>query len=75
MHADPRDAQALLDQARRVGQHGLRCAAMAVRDTKETQMRFMILVKATADSEAGVMPAESLFAEMGAFVKATTERV
>ena len=27
-------------------------------------MRFMILVKATKDSEAGVMPAESLFAEM-----------
>ena len=30
-------------------------------------MRFMILVKATADSEAGVMPTEQLFAEMGAF--------
>jgi hypothetical protein len=27
-------------------------------------MRFMILVKATADSEAGVMPKEELFAEM-----------
>ena len=30
-------------------------------------MRFMILVKATKDSEAGVMPAESLFAEMGKY--------
>ena len=30
-------------------------------------MRFMILVKATADSEAGVMPPECLLAEMGAF--------
>jgi hypothetical protein len=27
----------------------------------------MILVKATQDSEAGVMPTESLFAEMGAY--------
>jgi uncharacterized glyoxalase superfamily protein PhnB len=30
-------------------------------------MKFMILVKATQDSEKGVMPAESLFAEMGAY--------
>lgn len=30
-------------------------------------MRFMIIVKATADSEAGVMPGEALLAEMGAF--------
>lgn len=30
-------------------------------------MRFMILVKATADSEAGAMPTEALLAEMGAF--------
>jgi hypothetical protein len=30
-------------------------------------MRFMILVKATADSEAGVMPTEQLLAEMGAY--------
>jgi hypothetical protein len=30
-------------------------------------MRFMILVKATRDSEAGVMPSETLFAEMGRF--------
>jgi hypothetical protein len=29
--------------------------------------RFMILVKATADSEAGVMPTEAEFAAMGAF--------
>lgn len=30
-------------------------------------MRFMIIVKANADSEAGVMPPESLLAEMGAY--------
>lgn len=30
-------------------------------------MRYMIIVKATADSEAGVMPEESLMAEMAAF--------
>ena len=30
-------------------------------------MRFMILVKATKDTEAGVMPPESLFAEMGKY--------
>jgi hypothetical protein len=30
-------------------------------------MRFMVLVKATADSEAGVMPSEQEFAEMGRF--------
>jgi hypothetical protein len=30
-------------------------------------MKFMILVKATKDSEAGVMPTEKLFEEMGAY--------
>jgi len=30
-------------------------------------MRFMVLVKATTDSEAGVMPSEQLLAEMGRF--------
>jgi Uncharacterized protein conserved in bacteria len=30
-------------------------------------MKFMILVKATKDSEAGVMPSQKLFAEMGAY--------
>ena len=30
-------------------------------------MRFMIIVKATKDSEAGVMPKEALFAEMAAY--------
>ncbi|WP_374667057.1 YciI family protein [Ramlibacter sp.] len=33
-------------------------------------MRFMVMVKATADSEAGVMPTEAEFAEMGAFNEA-----
>ena len=30
-------------------------------------MRFMVMVKATKDSEAGVMPSEELLAEMGKF--------
>lgn len=30
-------------------------------------MRFMIIIKATKDSEAGVMPSEQLLAEMGRF--------
>lgn len=30
-------------------------------------MRFMIIVKATKDSEAGVLPPENLFAEMATF--------
>lgn len=30
-------------------------------------MRFMIIVKATVDSEAGIMPPESLFDEMAAY--------
>ena len=30
-------------------------------------MRFMIIVKATQDSEAGVMPEEALFAEMASY--------
>jgi hypothetical protein len=34
---------------------------------KDTDMRFMILVKATRESEAGVLPTEQQFAEMGRF--------
>ena len=30
-------------------------------------MRFMVIVKATKESEAGVMPSEKLLAEMGAY--------
>jgi hypothetical protein len=30
-------------------------------------MRFMIIVKATKDSEAGIMPSEQLLSEMGTF--------
>lgn len=30
-------------------------------------MKFMVLVKATADSEAGIMPSEQMFAEMGKY--------
>jgi hypothetical protein len=34
---------------------------------KELQMRFMIIVKATPDSEAGVMPEEKLISDMAAY--------
>ena len=30
-------------------------------------MRFLVMVKATKDSEAGVMPSEQAFADMGKF--------
>jgi hypothetical protein len=33
----------------------------------DTKMRFMVMVKASRDSEAGVMPSETLLAEMGKF--------
>ena len=33
----------------------------------DTTMRFMVLVKANKDSEAGVMPDEKLLTEMGKF--------
>ena len=32
---------------------------------EEIQMRFMVMVKATKESEAGVMPSAELLAEMG----------
>jgi hypothetical protein len=32
-----------------------------------TDMRFMVLIKATKDSEAGVMPSQQLLTEMGKF--------
>jgi hypothetical protein len=35
--------------------------------TEETAMRFMVIVKASEDSEAGVMPTEQELTEMGAF--------
>jgi hypothetical protein len=34
---------------------------------EEVEMRFMVMVKATKDSEAGVMPSERLLAEMGKY--------
>jgi hypothetical protein len=36
-------------------------------NSKEDTMRFMILVKATQDSEAGAMPDQQLLAEMGRY--------
>src|ERR1700741_2095682 len=34
---------------------------------KETDMRFMVIVKANADSEAGVLPDQKLLTEMGKY--------
>ena len=34
---------------------------------KEKTMRFMVMVKATKESEAGVMPSEQLLADMGKY--------
>ncbi|CAL9338187.1 hypothetical protein SUDANB95_00210 [Actinosynnema sp. ALI-1.44] len=34
---------------------------------RDKKMRFMVIVKATADSEAGVMPSEEMISEMTAF--------
>src|SRR5260370_24440931 len=34
---------------------------------EDTTMRFMILIKASKDSEAGVLPSEQLLTEMGQF--------
>jgi hypothetical protein len=36
-------------------------------ESEENAMRVMVLVKATKDSEAGVLPSEQLLAEMGKF--------
>ena len=38
-----------------------------MRIPKEKPMKFMILVKATRDSEAGLLPGEEMLAEMGRF--------
>src|ERR1700750_1326221 len=35
--------------------------------TRRNLMRFMVIVKATKDSEAGVMPSEKLLSDMGKF--------
>jgi hypothetical protein len=37
----------------------------SARDDKEIDMRVMVIVKATADSEAGIMPGEQLLTDMG----------
>jgi len=43
------------------------CATRVRSAELETEMRFMILVKATKDSEAGKMPSPQLLADMGKF--------
>jgi hypothetical protein len=39
----------------------------ATRRHEETTMRFMVLIKANEETEAGVLPSERLLSEMGAF--------
>ena len=36
-------------------------------------MRFMVMIRATQDSEAGIMPDETLLADMGRFIEAETK--
>jgi hypothetical protein len=38
-----------------------------IQQTEEKEMKVMVLVKATKDSEAAVMPTQTLLAEMGKF--------
>src|SRR5690606_16956722 len=45
----------------------LSCESWRPSVLQENTMRFMVMVRATADSEAGVMPSEELFAAMGRY--------
>jgi hypothetical protein len=40
---------------------------MQIHDDRRHDMRFMVMVKANADSEAGVMPSEELLTAMGKY--------
>jgi hypothetical protein len=40
---------------------------LELNDTRTATMRFMVIVKATNESEAGVLPTEKLFADMGKY--------
>jgi hypothetical protein len=40
---------------------------MDTKSTQETTMRFMVIVKADKDSEAGVLPDQKILTEMGKF--------
>jgi hypothetical protein len=40
---------------------------MTVPTTRRIHMRFMVIVKATADSEAGLMPSEEMLTAMGKY--------
>jgi hypothetical protein len=54
----------------RQGRTGIAASASTGRSTptfKEYPMKFMVIVKASADSEAGIMPSEQLLTEMGKF--------
>jgi len=43
------------------------CPGIRSTDKGDTTMRFMVMVKATPESEAGVMPSAKLLADMGRF--------
>jgi hypothetical protein len=50
--------------------HGSARSTVTFRHHEETEMRFMVLVRADRHSEAGEMPSEQLLAEMGRFNEA-----
>jgi hypothetical protein len=45
----------------------LECGEMIAKPKGETAMKFIVMVKATKESEAGVMPDQKLFTDMGRF--------
>src|SRR5204863_4555708 len=47
--------------------HGARKAEFRTQRPRSKAMRVMVLVKANAESEAGVMPSEQLLSEMGKY--------
>src|SRR5687768_8631321 len=67
MSASRREPDLRRQRARTRASRPTRPTARMIRGSRRTTMRFMILVKATRDSEAGVMPEEKMLAEMGRF--------
>lgn len=66
MHA-PHDLEIDVKGNVYVAETGRRTTSTLPTQQGDTAMKFLILVKATKDSEAGVMPTEKLLTEMGKF--------
>jgi hypothetical protein len=58
---------AYVDLARRRSTHGRTSRRTGRRPRKDRTMKVMVIVKATKNSEAGIMPSEKLLADMGKF--------